>query len=121
MLGYPRRKQTRYYASQNHQLPLKASDRRGKPRGILLRNKIASYDETDRARLLSDTGIIRNRLKVYAAIENARRIQTLRNEYGSFKGWLDSHHPQTLENWTKLFKRTFIFTGGEIVKEFLAT
>ena len=82
-------------------------------------DRIASYDETDRARLLSDAGIIRNRLKVNAAIENARRIQTLRNEYGSFKGWLDSHHPQTLENWTKLFKRTFLFTGGEIVKEFL--
>ncbi len=82
-------------------------------------DKIASYDETDRARLLSDAGIIRNRLKVNAAIENARRIQSLRNEYGSFKGWLDSHHPQTLENWAKLFKRTFLFTGGEIVKEFL--
>lgn len=82
-------------------------------------DKIASYDETDRTRLLSNAGIIRNRLKVNAAIENARRIQDLRTEYGSFKGWLDSHHPQTLENWTKLFKRTFLFTGGEIVKEFL--
>ena len=82
-------------------------------------DRIASYDETDRARLLSDAGIIRNRLKFNAAIENARRIQGLRTEYGSFKGWLDSHHPQTLENWTKLFKRTFLFTGGEIVKEFL--
>ena len=82
-------------------------------------DKIASYDEADRVRLLSDAGIIRNRLKINAAIENARRIQTLRNEYGSFKGWLDSYYPQTLENWTKLFKRSFIFTGGEIVKEFL--
>jgi DNA-3-methyladenine glycosylase I len=82
-------------------------------------DKIASYDEADRARLLDDPGIIRNRLKVNAAIENARRIQDLRGEYGSFKGWLDSHHPQTLENWTKLFKHNFIFTGGEIVKEFL--
>jgi DNA-3-methyladenine glycosylase I len=69
--------------------------------------------------LLSDAGIIRNRLKINAAIENARRIQTLRIEYGSFNGWLDSHHPQTLENWIKLFKHNFIFTGGEIVKEFL--
>ncbi|MBI5351036.1 MAG: DNA-3-methyladenine glycosylase I [Chloroflexi bacterium] len=82
-------------------------------------DKISSYNETDRVRLLSDAGIIRNRLKVNAAIENARRIQSLRKEYGSFKGWLDSNHPQTLENWTKLFKRTFVFTGGEIVKEFL--
>lgn len=82
-------------------------------------DKIASYSEADRARLLDDPGIIRNRLKVNAAIENARRIQGLRSEYGSFKGWLDGHHPQTLENWTKLFKQSFIFTGGEIVKEFL--
>jgi DNA-3-methyladenine glycosylase I len=80
---------------------------------------IASYGETDRARLLSNAGIIRNRLKVNAAIENACRIQVLRSEYGSFKGWLDLHHPQTLENWVKLFKKTFVFTGGEIVNEFL--
>ena len=82
-------------------------------------DKIASYGETERARLLGDPGIIRNRLKVNAAIENARRIQKLRSEYGSFKGWLDSHHPQTLEKWITLFKRDFVFTGGEIVKEFL--
>jgi DNA-3-methyladenine glycosylase I len=84
-------------------------------------DKVASYSEADRVRLLSDPGIIRNRLKVNAAIENARRIQSLRTEHGSFKGWLDSHHPQTLENWTVLFKRNFVFTGGEIVKEFLVS
>jgi DNA-3-methyladenine glycosylase I len=82
-------------------------------------DKVAAYDEADRTRLLSDPGIIRNRLKVNAAIENARRIQALRREYGSFKGWLDSHHPQTLESWVKLFRRNFVFTGGEIVNEFL--
>ena len=82
-------------------------------------DKIASYDEAERVRLLSDPRIVRNRLKVNAAIENARRIQRLRSEYGSFKGWLDVHHPQTLENWVKIFKRIFVFTGGEIVKEFL--
>jgi DNA-3-methyladenine glycosylase I len=58
---------------------------------------------------------------VKAAIENARRILGLRGEYGSFKGWLDGHHPLTLEEWTKLFKKTFVFTGGEIVKEFLVS
>jgi DNA-3-methyladenine glycosylase I len=80
---------------------------------------IASYGESERSRLLNDAGIIRNRLKVNAAIENARRIQSLRSEHGSFKDWLDSQHPQSLENWTRVFKRTFIFTGGEIVNEFL--
>lgn len=82
---------------------------------------VASYGETDRSRLLNDTGIIRNRLKVNAAIENARRIQGLRGEYGSFKGWLDRYHPQSLERWVKLFKDTFVFTGGEIVNEFLVS
>ena len=68
---------------------------------------------------LADAGIIRNRLKVNAAIENAKRIQVLRKEFGSFKGWLDAHHPLTKEEWIKLFKKTFVFTGGEIVNEFL--
>lgn len=82
---------------------------------------IAEYDETERARLLSDTGIIRNKLKVNAAIENARRILELRKEYGSFKGWLDEHHPLSREEWTKLFKQNFKFVGGEIVNEFLVS
>lgn len=80
---------------------------------------IAAYAESERSRLLNDAGIIRNRLKVNAVIENARRIQSLCGEHVSFKRWLDSQHPQSLENWTKIFKRTFVFTGGEIVKEFL--
>jgi DNA-3-methyladenine glycosylase I len=81
--------------------------------------RIAKYTEKDRARLLEDAGIIRNRLKVNAAIVNAQKILELQKEYGSFKKWLDAHHPLTKDEWTKLFKRTFIFTGGEIVNEFL--
>jgi hypothetical protein len=38
---------------------------------------------------------------------------------GSFAGWLAAHHPRSKEEWVKLFKRTFRFTGGEIVNEFL--
>lgn len=83
--------------------------------------KVAAYGEADRSRLLADAGIIRNRLKVNAAIENANRILALRAEYGSFKGWLEAHHPQTLDAWTRLFKKTFVFTGGEIVREFLTS
>lgn len=82
-------------------------------------DKVAAYDDTERARLLADAGIIRNRLKVNAAIENARRIVALRKEFGSFNGWLGDHHPISLDEWTKLFNKTFVFTGGEIVKEFL--
>jgi DNA-3-methyladenine glycosylase I len=81
--------------------------------------KVARFGEKDRARLLADAGIIRNRLKVNAAIENAKRIKALQKEFGSFKGWLDIHHPLSKDEWTKLFKKTFVFTGGEIVNEFL--
>jgi DNA-3-methyladenine glycosylase I len=84
-------------------------------------DKVAAYQEQDVARLLADAGIIRNRLKINSVIENARRIQALRAEFGSFKGWLDAHHPLSLEDWTKLFKKTFVFTGGEIVREFLVS
>ena len=80
---------------------------------------VAAYGDADRERLLADAGIIRNRLKVDAVIENARRVQQLRESHGSFAGWLDAHHPLSKEEWVKLFKRTFRFTGGEIVGEFL--
>lgn len=80
---------------------------------------VAAYGEADRARLMGDAGIVRNRLKINAAIENARRVVRLRDEFGSFAGWLDHHHPRPKEAWVALFKRTFLFTGGEIVNEFL--
>jgi DNA-3-methyladenine glycosylase I len=82
-------------------------------------DRVAGYGEAERARLLADAGIIRNRLKVDAVIENARRLQRIRAEHGSFAAWLDRHHPATKPEWVKLFKRTFKFTGGEIVGEFL--
>jgi DNA-3-methyladenine glycosylase I len=81
--------------------------------------KIANYDEKDVTRLLTDAGIIRNRLKVNAAIVNAQRVLELRKEHGSFKNWLDSNRRLSQEEWIKLFKKTFVFTGGEIVNEFL--
>jgi DNA-3-methyladenine glycosylase I len=70
-------------------------------------------------RLMNDAVIIRNRLKINAAIENAKTILLLQKEHGSFKKWIEAHHPKTKEEWVKLFKKTFRFTGGEIVNEFL--
>jgi len=81
--------------------------------------KVAKYGDKDVARLLNDAGVIRNRLKVNAAIENAKKILELQKEYGSFKQWIEHHHPLTKEEWVKLFKKHFKFTGGEIVNEFL--
>lgn len=80
---------------------------------------VARFGARDRARLLADAGIIRNRLKVEAAIANARTVLELRRSHGSFKQWIDAHHPLPKAEWVRLFKRTFRFTGGEIVGEFL--
>ncbi len=82
-------------------------------------DRVASYGEAEQARLLANAGIIRNRLKVRAAITNAQRIQELQASHGSFKAWLDSHHPLEKVDWVKLFRKNFAFTGVEIVGEFL--
>lgn len=82
-------------------------------------DKVAAYGECDIERLLNDAGIIRNRLKVHAAIHNAQVIQQLRASHGGFAQWLDARHPLPKADWVKLFKQTFRFTGGEITGEFL--
>ena len=82
-------------------------------------SSIARFQEEDVHRLLADEGIIRNRLKIKAAIFNANRVLTLQNEFGSFKAWLNHHHPLELAEWVILFKKNFKFTGGEITKAFL--
>ena len=81
--------------------------------------KVAAYGEADRARLLADPRIIRNRLKVAAAIHNARVVQQLRASHGGFHAWLAAHHPRSKADWVKLFRKTFRFTGGQITGEFL--
>lgn len=82
-------------------------------------DRVAGFDAHDVARLMADAGIIRNRLKIEAAIHNASVIQGLRASHGGFSAWLEAHHPMGKPDWLKLFKRTFRFTGGEIVGEFL--
>jgi DNA-3-methyladenine glycosylase I len=90
-------------------------------------DRVAEYGDAERARLMHDAGIVRNRLKVNAAIENARRIRALRDTHGGFDAWLRAHlreeggEVRDRESWRRLFKRTFVFTGGEIVNEFLVS
>lgn len=81
--------------------------------------KVAAYTEKKTAALMQDAGIIRNRLKIQAAVYNAGKILELQESYGSFRQWIEHHHPLTKEAWVKVFKKTFRFTGGEIVNEFL--
>lgn len=82
-------------------------------------NKVAAYKAADVKRLLGNAGIIRNRLKIKAIIENAKRLKDLRKSHGGMDGFLAAHHPLTKQEWVKLFKKNFVFVGGEIVGEFL--
>jgi DNA-3-methyladenine glycosylase I len=50
--------------------------------------KIARYGVRDMKRLLGDAGIVRNRLKIAAAIENARMFLAVRKEFGTFDAYL---------------------------------
>jgi len=74
--------------------------------------RVAGFGAADLERLMADAGIIRNRLKIAAAVENAKRVLALRAAHGSFAAWLDAHHPLEKADWVKLFRRTFVFTGG---------
>jgi DNA-3-methyladenine glycosylase I len=80
--------------------------------------RVAAYTDEDRARLMADAGIVRNRLKIDAAIHNAGVVLELGRRHGSFANWLGEQGPLDRDGWVKLFKKTFRFTGGEITNEF---
>ena len=50
--------------------------------------KVAKFGEVDRERLLGDAGIVRNRQKIDAAINNAQRVLEIQEEFGSFDNYL---------------------------------
>ena len=95
-------------------------------------DKVAEFDEKDVQRLLSDATIVRNRLKILAAINNARIFQDLRREYGSFQGYLDSldktdNYALVIKELGKRFNRIgpssariFLYTIGEDIKRPMA-
>jgi len=80
---------------------------------------VSSYDETKIEQLLGNAGVVRHRGKIVAIIENAKKIQGLQRDFGSFAAWLDAQKASDRAEWLKIFKKTFKFTGGEIVNEFL--
>ena len=82
-------------------------------------DRVAGFGDAETRRLLADAGIVRNRQKIEAVVANARRIQELRRSHGSFHGWLEAHHPRPPDEWTRLFRQNFRFTGSLIVGEFL--
>lgn len=65
---------------------------------------ISQYDETKYQELLNDPGIIRNRAKIRATIENAKAFLAVQKEFGSFDHYIwsfVSHHP-VVNSWTSL-------------------
>lgn len=50
--------------------------------------KVAKYSNSDIRRLLADPAIIRNRLKISAAITNARQLLEVQNEFGTFDNYV---------------------------------
>ncbi len=80
---------------------------------------VAAYTDEDKERLAADVGIIRNRAKILAAIENARRVQAIQSEFGSFLSWIEQQTAGSIDEWVKIFRGTFKFTGYEVVNEFL--
>jgi len=100
--------------------------------------KVAAFTDKRLEKLLEDTGIIRNRLKVYATRTNARAYLKVQSEFGSFAkylwSWVDGtpvvHHPRSFSDLPPttelsdrvskdLKRRGFTFVGSTIVYSLL--
>jgi DNA-3-methyladenine glycosylase I len=66
--------------------------------------RVAAYSEDDVRRLLVDPGIVRNRLKIEAAIRNARGVMDIREAFGSFDSfiWRYVDHTPRQNAWNSL-------------------
>ncbi|MCC7428290.1 MAG: DNA-3-methyladenine glycosylase I [Alphaproteobacteria bacterium] len=82
-------------------------------------DRVASFSARDRARLMADPGVIRNRLKIEATIANAAAVVAMRQRDGGFAAWLAAQHPLRKPDWVRRLKTRFRFVGGEIAGEFL--
>ncbi len=101
-------------------------------------DKILKYDEKKIEELLQDAGIVRNRLKIRAVIENAKAFRQVQVEYGSFDAYIWSYVEGTpiQNNWQEpgevpantelsdsiskdLKKRGFKFVGSTIVYAYM--
>jgi DNA-3-methyladenine glycosylase I len=80
--------------------------------------KVAAYTAKDKTRLLNDATIIRNKAKIEATLENAKRILLLQKEFGSFQKFLDGI-PDVLSACQKELKKRMKFMGPEITRMFV--
>lgn len=91
-------------------------------------DEVAKFDENDVKRLMSDAGIVRNRAKIIATINNAKQLQNIKKEYSSFQCYLDSLDKSN--NYTLVIKllgkkfnrigpssaRIFLYSVGENIR-----
>jgi len=82
-------------------------------------DKVASYDERGVERLLADEGIVRNGRKIQGTINNARIVQQLIAEHGSFHGYLRSLDGLTWKERRKTLSKMFKYFGPTGVYFFL--
>ncbi len=83
-------------------------------------DEVASMGPDTVDRLLQDASIIRNRKKVEACIANARIIQAIRQEHGSFCHWYyNVLESDDLADLQKALRKTFKFIGPEIARMWL--
>jgi DNA-3-methyladenine glycosylase I len=80
---------------------------------------VAALGASGCERLVIDARVIRNRRKIEAIIANAGVMCGMIATHGSVAAWLAAHHPRSREDWVRLFRRAFRFTGPEITSEFL--
>ena len=94
-------------------------------------DEVAKFDNSDIMRLMGDTGIVRNRAKIIATINNAKQFQNIRKQYGSFQRCLDGLDKS--ENYTLVIKelgkkfsrvgpssaRIFLYSVGENIRHLM--
>ena len=90
--------------------------------------KVSRFTESDIARLMKDEGIVRNKGKISAIIQNAKEFESIKKEYGSFQKYLEgmdrSHnYSPVIKELTARFKwlgpssaSLFLYTVGEKIK-----
>ncbi len=91
-------------------------------------DEVAKFEEKDLKRLINDTGIVRNRAKITATINNAKQFQNIRKAFGGFRSYLDSldrsnNYAVIIKELGKKFSRVgpssariFLYSVGEDIK-----
>ena len=91
-------------------------------------DKVARFGDADMKRLLNDEGIVRNRVKIEATVQNAKAFKKIKTEHGSFQTYLDSlnkssNYAHVMKELGKRFKRLgpssariFLYSVGEDIR-----